>query len=117
MTPPVPPLKLGVLTDGEAIPEWLAASLREVTRHGIARVALVIERDASGDEPPPPRGRLQKWWRNRSQLGFALAGRLDRNRAQLPPSASLRSLAPDARWLKVTPVTGRFTDSFAVFAG
>lgn len=114
MTPPAPPLRLGVLTDGDEIPEWLARSLSEVTERGIARVELIIERV----EPPSsrvaePPSRLSRWWRNRSQLAFALAGRLDRNRAQLPPPASLRSIAPDATWMQVTPVTGRFTDEFA----
>ena len=114
MTPPSPPLKLGVLTDGDAIPDWLAVALREVAERGIARVELVIEREIASSLPAAePLSRLQRWWHNRSQLAFALAGRFDRKRAQLPPPASLRALAPEARWMKVAPVTGRFTDTFS----
>ncbi len=121
MTPPAPPLKLGVLTDGDEIPDWLADSLREVTERGIGHIELVIQRvDPSSHratEPPSrraaePPSRLSSWWRNRSQLAFALARRLDGKRGSMPAPRSLRSLAPDARLMKVTPLTGRFTDTF-----
>ena len=122
MTPPAPPLRLGVLTDGDEIPDWLARSLSEVTERGIARVELIIERveppSNRAAEPPSrraaePPSRLSRLWRNRSHLAFALAGRFDGKRAQMPPPVSLRSLAPDAKWVQVAPETGRFTDTFS----
>lgn len=112
MTVPSGTLRLGLLTDGDEVPFWMASALRELQERGLVRVALIVER--APPAPNAPQGsRLGRWWKNRRLLAFALAERLDRRRAPAgPASESLRALAPDAACMTVFPVLGRFTDTF-----
>lgn len=111
MTDGATPLRIGVLTDGDDIPAWLAAALVEVQARGIGRVELVVER-AGAEGAAPGRGRIARWWANREVLGFALAQRLDRRRSPpAPDGGSLQALAPRARRMVVRPAEGRFTDT------
>ena len=51
MTDGTTPLRIGVLTDGDDIPAWLAAALVEVQARGIGRVELVVERAGAEGAP------------------------------------------------------------------
>ncbi|HET9603739.1 MAG TPA: hypothetical protein VFO96_05575 [Gemmatimonadales bacterium] len=112
MTMPSGTVRLGVLTDGDDVPYWMASALREVQERGLAEVVLIVERASAA--PPAPQGtRMGRWWKNRKLLAFALAERLDRRRGPAAPAAaSLRDIAPRAARLEVSPILGRFTDTF-----
>lgn len=112
MTVPGGIVRLGLLTDGDEVPYWMASALREVQERGLAQVVLIAERTA--DTPAaPPGSRLGRWWKNRRLLGFALAERLDRRRGPSAPSPeSLADIAPRAVRMQVSPILGRFTDTF-----
>jgi folate-dependent phosphoribosylglycinamide formyltransferase PurN len=113
MTTPSATVRLGVLTDGDDVPYWLASALRELQERGLADVVLVVQRVSA--TPGVPQGtRIGRWWKNRQLLAFALAERLDRRRAPASPAAeSLRTIAPTASRLDVSPILGRFTDTFS----
>lgn len=113
MTMPSGPVRLGLLTDGDDVPRWMASALRELQERGLATVVLIVQRAAAAPESPQ-RSRLGRWWKNRRLLAFALAERLDRRRAPAgAPPESLHEIAPDAARLVVSPILGRFTDTFS----
>jgi hypothetical protein len=101
MTMPSGTVRLGVLTDGDDVPYWMASALREVQERGLAEVVLIVERASAA--PPAPQGtRMGRWWKNRKLLAFALAERLDRRRGPAAPAAaSRRDIAPRAARLEV----------------
>jgi hypothetical protein len=113
MTTPSATVRLGVLTDGDDVPYWLASALRDLQERGLADVVLIVQRVSA--TPGVPQGtRIGRWWKNRQLLAFALAERLDRRRAPASPAAeSLRTIAPTASRLDVSPILGRFTDTFS----
>jgi hypothetical protein len=105
-----PPLRIGILTDGDAIPDWLARVIAEVRASGIGEIAMVVTRATPPGAPPRPRAPI-RWWKNRNNALLTLWQWLDRRAAPRPAAAgSLRSLAPDAEWIAAVPETGRFTD-------
>lgn len=109
MTEPAP-LRIGVLTDGDEIPGWLGEALDEVSGRHLAEVVLVVERAPA--EPGPAVPRLERLWRNRAHLGFALLDRLDRRRVPKPagPRWTLSDIAPRAERIVVRPKATRFSD-------
>ncbi len=110
MSLPAGKLRLGLLTDGDDVPAWLAAALIELRQRAIAEVTLVVRRVVP--EAAPERSRVGRWWSNRRLLAFALAERLDARRTLPGPApVPLAEVAPAARQMEVTPLLGRFTDT------
>ena len=113
MTVPSRPVRLGLLTDGDDVPYWMASALRELQQRDLATVVLIVQRASAAPEAPQG-SRLGRWWKNRRLLAFALAERMDRRRVPAGPAPeSLRDIAPEAARLQVSPILGRFTDTFS----
>jgi hypothetical protein len=77
------PLRIGLLLDGFAQPAWVSSVLDEITRSGIAEVALVIPNASTEKEPckrPKKVNVLTRgaiWYRNRRHLPFAAYEKFD----------------------------------------
>lgn len=85
-----PPLRIGVLVDGDGLAAPFAAVVNQINRSNFARVELVVRNGLSADqpaEPALPSGRLRKLLAllrdpvRRKKLGFALYTRWDQARA------------------------------------
>ena len=69
-------LRVGVLVDALTLPRWCEQVLRDVQASGYGEVVLVIVNQAP--PPPAPRtSRLERLWRNREHLLYALYTKID----------------------------------------
>ncbi|PVE20521.1 hypothetical protein DC522_31785 [Microvirga sp. KLBC 81] len=123
MDPTIPrPLRIGLLLDSLTQPVWVNDVLAEVTRSGVAEVALVIlnaaiEREAQ-ERPPKARilARGSAWYRNRRLLPFAAYEKLDAWRYQAVNDplreVDIRPHLLPCPVLRVMPRQSRFCDYF-----
>src|SRR5690349_8718540 len=89
MTPPPSRarLRIGLLVDSLVQPAWVAETVRQIIRDGIADIACVVVNEA-GESPVPQKlptlQRAARWIENRDALAYAAYQRFDAKR--YPPA-------------------------------
>ncbi len=105
-------LRVGLLLDGLVAPRWVRRVVEHIQAFPGARIALVVQNCAQGNQ----RSRLRQAWERRHEIAYQAYSRLDRRFLRWKPDpferVPLADLLEGVPSLRVRPLQTRFSDRF-----